>query len=80
MKRLIVICGAPGSGKTTIQNYLLEKYEFPRVITHTTRPRRIGEKDKVDYYFESKKEFFLKITLLSLSNMQVTCMGLLMRD
>ncbi|MDN2454165.1 guanylate kinase [Lactobacillus sp. UCMA15818] len=58
MKRLIVICGAPGSGKTTIQNYLLEKYEFPRVITHTTRPRRIGEKDKVDYYFESKKSFF----------------------
>lgn len=58
MKTLIVICGAPGSGKTTIQNYLSEKYGFQRVVTHTTRLPRIKEKNKVDYYFESKNSFF----------------------
>lgn len=64
MQRLIIICGATGSGKTTIQNYLASKYGFERVITHTTRAPRKGEEDKKDYYFESE-ESFLKIILLS---------------
>lgn len=57
MQRLIIICGATGSGKTTIQNYLASKYGFERVITHTTRAPRKGEEDKKDYYFESEESF-----------------------
>ena len=38
--RVFVITGAAGSGKTTVRNYLHERYGMPRVITHTTRPAR----------------------------------------
>ncbi|MCP9329130.1 guanylate kinase [Liquorilactobacillus satsumensis] len=58
MKKLLVLCGGPGTGKTTIQHYLEEKYGFSRVLTHTTRPRRKGETDRKDYYFETKTSFF----------------------
>ncbi|KAL3946949.1 guanylate kinase [Lentilactobacillus hilgardii] len=55
--RVFVITGAAGSGKTTIRNYLHDKYGMPRVITHTTRPPRENEKNGVDYYFETKDSF-----------------------
>ncbi|MGX5377764.1 guanylate kinase [Ligilactobacillus sp. LYQ135] len=57
MKRLIILCGASGTGKTTIQNYLKERYQMPRVITHTTRAMRRGEQNGVDYYFETDESF-----------------------
>ena len=60
MKKLIILCGAPGTGKTTIQNYLLKQYGIPRVLTHTTRAKRKGEKDGVDYYFETPVSFAQK--------------------
>jgi guanylate kinase len=56
-KKIIVITGATGTGKTTVQNYLQEHFHIPRVITHTTRPPRKGERNGVDYYFESDKSF-----------------------
>lgn len=67
MKKLIILCGASGTGKTTIQNYLLKQYGIPRVLTHTTRAKRKGEKDGVDYYFETpvsfaEKHYFESVT------------------
>lgn len=59
---VFVITGAAGSGKTTVANYLQEKYGMHRVITHTTRAPRPGEQDGVDYHFEtsaSMKELHL---------------------
>ena len=56
-KRIIVITGATGTGKTTVQHYLADEYGIPRVITHTTRPKRDGERDGVDYYFETPDSF-----------------------
>ncbi|WP_311407806.1 guanylate kinase [Liquorilactobacillus uvarum] len=58
MKHLLIICGASGAGKTTIQNYLINKHRFERVITHTTRPKRADEIDGSDYYFETEASFF----------------------
>lgn len=58
MKRLLIICGPSGVGKTTIQDYLVKNYGFERVITHTTRPRRPHELDGRDYYFETTESFF----------------------
>ena len=57
---LFIICGAPGSGKTTVQTYLTKNLGFTKVVTHTTRPKRNGEQDGSDYYFETKETFFDK--------------------
>lgn len=50
---VFVITGAAGSGKTTVANYLQQKYGMHRVITHTTRTPRPGEQDGIDYHFET---------------------------
>lgn len=57
MKKVFVIVGAAGTGKTTVQAYLQAQYQIAKVITHTTRPARAGEVDGVDYYFESPDSF-----------------------
>ncbi|MBD5430765.1 guanylate kinase [Lactobacillus sp.] len=57
MKKIIIIAGPSGVGKTTVSNYLQEKYHIPRVVTHTTRPMRTGEVDGVSYYFEDDTSF-----------------------
>ncbi|TGD20183.1 nucleoside/nucleotide kinase family protein [Levilactobacillus suantsaiihabitans] len=55
--KVLVITGATGTGKTTVQNYLVSHYPVTKVITHTTRPPRQGEVDGVDYYFETPASF-----------------------
>lgn len=57
MKKIILIAGPSGAGKTTISDYLNEKYDIPRVLTHTTRPMRPGEKQNVSYHFETDETF-----------------------
>ena len=53
-KHVFIICGAAGSGKTMVANYLREHYGMHQVITHTTRKPRPGECDGVDYHFEDE--------------------------
>ena len=55
-KKIILIAGPSGAGKTTISEYLTDRYQIPRVITHTTRPRRPGESGSA-YYFEDDDSF-----------------------
>lgn len=57
LKKIILIAGPSGAGKTTISDYLYEKYDIPRVLTHTTRPMRVGEKQNVSYHFETDDSF-----------------------
>lgn len=57
MKKIIIIAGPSGAGKTTISNYLQGKYNIPRVLTHTTRPPRAGEQNGKEYYFETDSSF-----------------------
>ena len=55
-KKIILIAGPSGAGKTTISEYLTDRYQIPRVITHTTRPKRPGESGSA-YYFEDDDSF-----------------------
>jgi len=58
---MIVLAGPSASGKTELASFLMEHYNLKRVITVTTRSKRIYEKENIDYYFISKDEFLKKI-------------------
>ncbi len=58
---MIVILGKACSGKDTVVNRLIEKYEYERIISYTTRPKRKGEIQDKTYHFISEDEFFSKI-------------------
>jgi len=49
-KLIIALVGPSGSGKSTIENILKNK-GFNKVISHTSRDIREGEKDGVDYHY-----------------------------
>lgn len=48
---IILLIGKTAVGKDTIRNLLLKKFDLNTVISYTTRPKRLGETDGVDYYF-----------------------------
>jgi len=55
---LLVLSGPSGVGKDAVLKGLRElKYPLEYITTVTTRPRRAGEKDKVDYHFTSAAKF-----------------------
>ncbi|MCX7641745.1 MAG: guanylate kinase [Elusimicrobiales bacterium] len=57
----LVISSPSGGGKTTVKNRLLKNDIFEFSITCTTRNKRNGEIDGIDYYFLTNEEFDLKI-------------------
>lgn len=59
---LLVIAGPAGSGKSTLCDRLvLERPDFSRVVTTTTRAPRDGEINGVHYHFFSPAEFRRKV-------------------
>ena len=57
-KRVVIISGPTGSGESTITREIVNKYPlFERLVTATSRKSRLREKQGVDYYFFSKKDF-----------------------
>lgn len=54
---IIVLLGASGSGKSTIENELATHHGFEKIISYTTRPPRVGEEDGKDYYFTGHNDF-----------------------
>lgn len=55
---LFVISAPSGAGKTTVCHRVLESIpDLAYSISHTTRPPRYDEKDRVDYFFVSEDEF-----------------------
>ena len=53
-----VVAAPSGTGKTTVCRRLLEGDPgLVFSVSHTTRPRRSGERDGVDYHFVPKAEF-----------------------
>lgn len=56
-RKIFVITGPTGAGKTTIAEYLQHEFNLKKVLTHTTRTPRQGEVNGVDYYFENALTF-----------------------
>ena len=56
--RLFIITAPSGAGKTSLVRELLHRNPQLAVsISHTTRPKRPGDEEGVDYYFVSREEF-----------------------
>lgn len=54
---IIVLLGASGSGKSTIENELAIHHGFEKIISYTTRQPRAGEINGKDYYFTDNEIF-----------------------
>lgn len=54
---IIVLLGASGSGKSTIENELATHHGFEKIILYTTRQPRNGEMNGSEYYFTNNKTF-----------------------
>ncbi|MCX7944491.1 MAG: guanylate kinase [Deltaproteobacteria bacterium] len=55
---LIVLSAVSGAGKTTIANHLVKRdRSFVRSVSVTTRRRHPNEREGIDYYFVSQREF-----------------------
>ena len=57
---MIVLIGKTASGKDSIANMLVKKYNYKKIITYCTRPPRDGEVDGETYHFISSYEFLKK--------------------
>lgn len=59
---LLLISAPSGAGKTTVSQGLLEREPaLRRVVTCTTRPPRVGERDGIDYCFLQPVDFARRV-------------------
>lgn len=56
---MIVLVGPSASGKTEISKILMNQYGYEKCVTTTTRAKRSGEVNGIDYHFVSKEMFNL---------------------
>jgi guanylate kinase len=58
MPKIFIIAGPTGVGESAITRGIINKFpNFTRLVTATTRPPRLNEKNGTDYYFFTKQEF-----------------------
>ncbi len=63
IKGLIIVLSAPsGAGKSSLCRLMMERRKnITYSISCTTRPRRTGEKEGIDYFFVTEKQFRAKV-------------------
>jgi len=57
---LIIVTAPSGAGKTSLVQALIDRNGNDRLcvsVSHTTRPKRPGEEDAINYHFVSQEEF-----------------------
>ena len=85
---MLCLCGGSGVGKDTLMKKLIEKYDYRRLVTYTTRPKREGEVNGIDYHFVSPKmfhelcadDFFAETTNYTVANGEVWEYGTANKD
>ena len=58
---MIILIGPSASGKTEVVKYLVENFGYTKLVTNTTREKRIGEIDGKDYNFITREDFLNKL-------------------
>jgi guanylate kinase len=56
-KLIFVFTGPDGSGRKTVAQRVGALCEIQRVLSYTTRPNRLYEKDGLDYHFITREQF-----------------------
>jgi guanylate kinase len=56
-KLIFVFTGPDGSGRKTVAQKVGTLFEIQRVLSYTTRPSRLYEKDGLDYHFITVEQF-----------------------
>lgn len=58
---LIVLVGASGTGKSSIEAEICRLTDYKKIVSWTTRKPRTGEVNEVDYHFTSNEDFLKSI-------------------
>lgn len=58
---MLVLVGPSACGKTQIVQQLIKQYGMEKLVTYTSRSKRVNEIEGKDYHFISKDEFLQKI-------------------
>ena len=61
MYKIIALIGEAGAGKDRLMKEFLKQHDFHEIISCTTRPPREGEKNGVNYFYYSEKDFLEKV-------------------
>lgn len=83
---IYALIGKTGVGKTTISKEVSKLLDIPIIVTYTTRPKREGEEDKIDYnfvdnsYFEEHKKDFIDIREYTVANGETWLYGIKKSD
>lgn len=57
---MIILVGPSASGKSVVAKKMIEKFGFKKIVTYTTRSKRINEVDDLDYHFITQEDFVNK--------------------
>jgi len=56
MNTIVTLTGPSATGKSTLERKLVQEHGFAKLTSVTTRPKRAGEVDGVDYHFISSEQ------------------------